>query len=125
MRLLLDTHILLWWLADDAHLGARGRELIANPEHVVFYSAASVWEIRIKAAIGKLDLPDTFADALAAQAFEALSVTAAHAHMLRDLPLLHRDPFDRMLVSQARAEHLTLVTHDEVLTRYDVTSLRV
>jgi PIN domain nuclease of toxin-antitoxin system len=122
---LLDTHILLWWLADDEHLSARGRELIANPEHVVFYSAASIWEIRIKAAIGKLDLPDTFADALAAQAFEALSVTAAHAHMLRDLPLLHRDPFDRMLVSQARAEHLTLVTHDEVLTRYDVTSLRV
>jgi PIN domain nuclease of toxin-antitoxin system len=125
VRLLLDTHVLLWWLADDPQLGERGRELIATPEHVVFYSAASIWEIRIKAALGKLELPDTFADALSAQAFESLSVTSAHAHALRDLPMHHRDPFDRMLVCQARLENLTLVTHDAALTAYDVATLHV
>ena len=106
-------------------LGDRARDLIAAPENLVFVSAASIWELRIKEAIGKLELPEDFADVLAAQAFEALAVTPAHAHALRGLPLHHRDPFDRMLVAQAQIEDLILVTHDGLLKPYDVEILWV
>ena len=123
MRILLDTHFLLWWLGDDPDLGERGRELIATPENLIFYSAASIWEIRIKHALGKLELPDEFAEALGRQAFEPLAVTVDHAHAIRDLPPLHRDPFDRLLVAQARCERLTILTRDDVISRYDVASV--
>jgi len=79
-----------------------------------------VWECRIKQALGKLDLPSEFAETLAAQSFVPLDVNAEHAHGIADLPPIHRDPFDRMLVSQARLERFTLVTADEVLARYPV-----
>ena len=120
MKILLDTHFLLWWLADDPALGERGRGLISTAENLVLFSAASIWEIRIKQAIGKLDLPDEFRDVLATQAFEPLAVTAEHAHAVKDLPLLHRDPFDRMLIAQARIERLTILTRDQIISRYDV-----
>lgn len=123
MRLLLDTPVLLWWLADDPALGARARELISTPENLILFSAVSIWEIRIKQRIGKLDLPENFADVLPGQSMEPLAVTADHAHALRDLPLIHRDPFDRMLIAQARCEKLTIVTRDEILARYDVASV--
>jgi PIN domain nuclease of toxin-antitoxin system len=123
VRLLLDTHLLLWWLADDPALGAHARELISTPEHLIFFSAASIWEIWIKQSIGKLDLPDDFADVLADQAMEPLAVTVDHAHALRQLPLIHRDPFDRMLIAQARCEKLTIATRDEVIRRYDVATV--
>jgi PIN domain nuclease of toxin-antitoxin system len=123
MRILLDTHFLLWWLADDPALGERGRELISTPENLIFFSAASVWEIRIKQGIGKLDVPDDFADVLAGQAFEPLAVTVGHAHALQGLPSLHRDPFDRLLIAQARLERLTILTRDHVIGQYDVPTL--
>ena len=104
-------------------LGDRARDLIAAPENLVFVSAASIWELRIKEAIGKVELPEDFADVLAAQAFEALAVTPAHAHALRGLPLHHRDPFDRMIVAQARVEQLTVMTRDPIVAKYDVTAL--
>jgi PIN domain nuclease of toxin-antitoxin system len=125
VKFLLDTHVLLWWLADDAALGDRARELIAAPENLVFFSAATIWEMRIKQGIGKLDLPDDFADVVARQAFEPLSVSVAHAHGVHDLPLLHRDPFDRILVAQARMERLTILTRDPMITRYDVAAQMV
>jgi PIN domain nuclease of toxin-antitoxin system len=120
VRLLLDTHFLLWWLADDPALGDQGRELISTQENLIFFSAASIWELRIKQGIGKLDLPADFAEALAGQVFEALPVTVGHAHAVRDLPAIHRDPFDRMLIAQARVERLTLLTRDAVIGQYDV-----
>lgn len=120
MKLLLDTHLVLWWLADSRELSAEGRALIAAPENAVFVSAASVWELRIKEALGKVKLPADFSAVLDDQHFEFLSVTVAHAHAVRELPMHHRDPFDRMLVAQARGDGLTLLTHDEVLSRYDV-----
>lgn len=83
--------------------GRPGRELISGPEHLIFLGAASVWRIRIKQGIGKLDLPEDFAEVLAAQPFEMLAVTVEHAHALRDLPRHHRDPFDRVLIPQARS----------------------
>lgn len=123
MRILLDTHVLLWWLVDDPQLGASGREVIAAPENLIAFSAASVWEIRIKQAVGKLDLPVDFADVLARQPFEPLAVTVAHAHALRELPLLHRDPFDRLLIAQARVEGMTILTRDHAIPQYDVPTL--
>lgn len=123
MRILLDTHVLLWWLADDPELAEPGREMIAAPENLIAFSAASIWEIRIKQAIGKLDLSAAFADALARQPLEPLAVTVAHAHALQELPLLHRDPFDRLLIAQARVEGMTILTRDDVITRYDVSTL--
>lgn len=123
MRLLFDTHVLLWWLADDTRLGESARDAIANPENLILLSAASIWEIRIKQAIGKLELPANFGELLAEQAFEPLAVTVSHAHAVKDLPLLHSDPFDRMLVAQARIERLTILTRDHMIPRYDVPTL--
>jgi PIN domain nuclease of toxin-antitoxin system len=123
VRILLDTHFVLWWLADDLDLGERARELIAAPENLIFYSAASIWEIRIKHALGKLELPDEFSDALGRQAFEPLAVTVDHAHAIQDLPQLHRDPFDRLLIAQARCERLTILTRDGIIGQYDVATV--
>ncbi|MGH7668823.1 MAG: type II toxin-antitoxin system VapC family toxin [Gemmatimonadaceae bacterium] len=120
-RLLLDTHVWLWWQADDSRLGAGARRTIAGAAEVKF-SAASAWEIAIKVAIGKLSLPraaDIEAE-LARDGFLPLPVEIAHAEGMRALPDLHRDPFDRMLVAQARAEELTLVTANPALSGYDV-----
>lgn len=120
LRLLVDTHVLLWWLADDGKLKNHARAVLAAPENLVFVSAASLWELRIKEGLGKVDLPADFEKELDAQSFEYLSVTAAHAHALRGLPLHHRDPFDRMLVAQATLEGLTIVSHDDALRAYGV-----
>lgn len=120
MRLLLDTHALLWWLSDSSRLSSDSRQAITEPENVVFLSSVVVWEIRIKESIGKLDLPQGFRDVLDAEAFVELPMTSEHAHAVRDLPMLHRDPFDRLLIAQARTEGLTLVTRDPEIGRYDV-----
>ena len=123
MRLLLDTHVLLWWLTDDARLGLPARVLIREPENLVFVSAATIWEIRIKQGIGKLELGAQFEEQLAREPFEHLSVTHAHAHALAGLPPHHRDPFDRILIAQALTEDLTLLTHDDAVRRYAVKSI--
>jgi PIN domain nuclease of toxin-antitoxin system len=123
VKLLLDTHVLVWWLEDARALGRRGRRLIAEPENAIFVSSVSIWELRIKQAIGKIVLPDTFEAELANEGFESLSMTATHAHAVKDLPMYHRDPFDRMLIAQARCDDLVLLTHDAIAGRYDVQSI--
>ena len=120
MRLLLDTSTLLWWLDDDRKLGAAARAAIAAPENEVFVSAASAWEISVKRASGKLDAPFDVADALERSFFVELPIEVAHAVVAGELPPHHKDPFDRMLVAQARVEGLTLVAHDAGIARYDV-----
>lgn len=122
MNLLLDTHTLLWWLAGDG-LSADVVATIADPDHVVAVSAASVWEISIKRRLGKLDAPPDVVDAIGASRFEPLDITSAHADAAGALPPHHRDPFDRMLVAQARAEGLTIVTRDPAISVYDVAVL--
>src|SRR5579862_6920897 len=112
MRVLLDTHILLWWLADDPALPSRARDVIADADTVVSVSAATVWEIAIKKAAGRLDAPDDLLDAFGANAFGTLPISAAHALAAGCLPAHHPDPFDRMLIAQAQAESLTLVSVD-------------
>jgi PIN domain nuclease of toxin-antitoxin system len=123
MRLLLDTHVLLWWLDDSEALSRNARSVIADPENAVYVSAVSVWEIVLKASAGKLDIPVDWADAIAEEPFRHLSVTREHALKVAELPPLHRDPFDRLLVAQSLVEELVLVTHDPDLTRYGISTL--
>ncbi|MDF1554498.1 MAG: type II toxin-antitoxin system VapC family toxin [Deferrisomatales bacterium] len=120
MNLLLDTHILLWWLNDDPTLTPAARAAIADGNNLAFVSAATVWEIRIKEGLGKLILPGNFGKVLEAQPFLGLDITTQHAHAVASLPPHHRDPFDRMLVAQALVENLTVVSRDAQIPRYPV-----
>ena len=124
MRVLLDTHFLLWWLDDAVELGDTAREVISRPENLIFYSSASLWELRIKEFSGKIDLPENFSTILQTEPFEALAVTVKHTEALRGLPMHHRDPFDRMLIAQAITEKLTLLTRDEFIPLYDIASMK-
>ena len=117
---LLDTHVLLWWLADDPSLSPKARSLIGDEKNLVFVSAASVWEIVIKKALKKLEAPDDLEAALEENNFKELPITLRHALAIGHLPNHHQDPFDRMLVAQAKCEFLTLITADEKLMRYEV-----
>lgn len=123
MRILADTHVLLWWLSDDDRLPARHREALADPGNDVAFSAVSIAEIAIKSSLGKLEAPTDIAGHLVEGGFIALPFTAEHAAELRDLPWHHRDPFDRMLVGQARVEGMTLATADAHVAAYDVRTL--
>lgn len=120
MKVLLDTHILLWWLADDGALPARATEVIADAETLVMVSAATAWEISLKKALGRLRVPDDLADALRANSFEPVPISLDHALTAAALPSHHGDPFDRMLIAQAQMESLTLITVDPRFAEYDV-----
>ena len=119
MKLLLDTHAVLWWQADDRRLPPAARRAIAVAD-IVWVSAASGWEVAIKAALGRLRIDEPFAVTVAADDFTELPVTLAHAARLQALPTHHADPFDRMLVAQAMVEGATLVTRDSALGAYGV-----
>lgn len=127
MNLLLDTHVLLWWLADDARLGERARSAIADARNRAWVSAASAWELAIKSALGRLDLPGPAAEvlpaALAESDFTALPISIDHALGVGALPPVHADPFDRLLIAQAIAQSLTIVTADAIFARYPVAIL--
>ncbi|MEN8179066.1 MAG: type II toxin-antitoxin system VapC family toxin [Pseudomonadota bacterium] len=124
MSLLLDTHILLWWLADDPRLWQTARNRIADPTERVLISAATVWEIGIKQAIGKLEAPESILSAIQEGGFEELPISARHAELAARLPEHHKDPFDRMLIAQAQVEGLTLVTADSAIEAYDLVILK-
>jgi len=119
-RLLVDTHALLWWLSDDAGLSDTARAALADPANDVLVSTASVWEIAIKRGLGKLSAPDDLPDHIEAQGFGWLPVAAEHAWRVRDLPLHHRDPFDRLLVAQALSERVAIVSADARFRAYGV-----
>ncbi len=118
MRLLLDTHVFLWWLADDRRLDSAKREAIRNPENDVYLSAASVWEIVIKQALGRLRTPEPASTAALRLGLQPLPITFEHAEATAELPPLHSDPFDRLLMAQARVESLTLVSDDPAIRAY-------
>ena len=123
MRLLLDTHVLLWWLADDRKLAKPAREIIGNPNNEGHVSSASVWEAEIKAALGRLEIElDALEDAIVRNGFRQLPIGFRHALTAGRLPPVHRDPFDRMLVAQASVEELRVVSHDRVFERYGLSS---
>jgi PIN domain nuclease of toxin-antitoxin system len=122
MRLLLDTHVVLWWLMDDPTLDADIKTII-DEEPDVFVSPATLWEITIKQAAGKIRAPDDLAERILDAEMDELPIRSAHAITAGRLPPIHRDPFDRMLIAQARHERLTLVTRDKEIHKYDVAVL--
>ncbi len=127
MKLLLDTHALLWWLAGDAvNLPQRARDAIGDDGNAVYVSAASAWEIATKQRLGKLDagmLSGEIVTIVSRQQFLPLDVTLDHAERAGSLPGAHRDPFDRMLIAQAHAENMTLVSNERVFDSYGVARL--
>ena len=123
MNLLVDTHVAIWWLDRPDRLSAPARAMISDPGNRVFISAASVWEIELKRAKGKLEVPDAYWPMLAAEGFEELSVTAKHARATSALPPHHADPFDRLLVAQAGVEQMVLLSRDAWIAQYNVPSV--
>lgn len=118
--LLLDTHALLWWLAEDPRLSPDVQADVADPATRVVVSVASLWEIAIKRGLGRLDVPDSLPRDVTAEGFETLTIDPGHAWAAGALPPHHRDPFDRLLVAQSRAEGLAIASRDAVLDAYGV-----
>lgn len=119
MKLLLDTHVILWWQRDDRRLKKAARRAIATAD-IVWVSAVSGWEAAIKMGLGRLRLDEPFEVLVAADDFTQLPVTLTHAHRLERLASHHADPFDRMLIAQAFSESATIVSHDRAFAPYDV-----
>lgn len=120
MKLLLDTHVLIWWLEDSEGLASGARLAIADPSNDVYVSAATIWEMSIKSALGKLKLPTDIETLLEEESFTALPITFRHAVTAGNLPPHHQDPFGRMLVAQAITEGLMLVSRDSRIQTYSV-----
>ena len=122
--ILLDSHVLLWWLSDDARLPATSRAAITDPDTPCFVSAATLWEIGIKRRLGKLDAPQSLLPILEEEGFVSLAITPLHAERAASLPLIHKDPFDRMVIAQGMEESLTIATVDMRFAQYGATLLR-
>lgn len=120
MRVLLDTHVLLWWLLDDLRLSQLHRGLILDGDAQINVSSIGIAETSIKQSIGRLDVPDFYLDVMKSQGIEVAPFTVLHAAALEQLPWHHRDPFDRMLVAQARAEGMVLASGDRNIHRYPI-----
>ena len=121
MNLLLDTHLILWSVSQSERLSAKARGLMANPDNTLVFSVVSLWEIAIKSSAHRADFraePGLIRRGLLSSGFEELGVTGEHAIAVADLPPIHGDPFDRMLVAQARVEGITLLTNDAAVARY-------
>lgn len=120
MAYLLDTHAFLWWLSDDARLPEGARALIRAPENAPFVSAVTGWEIAIKKALHKCEVPDDVVSLIDEEGFQEMPTDSAHGQLAGQLPAIYRDPFDRVLVAQCQEQGLTLLTQDETIPRYDV-----
>ena len=127
MKALLDTHVFLWWILDDKRLSTTAREVIGSENSDLYMSAASIWEMVIKIRIGKLTLPDPplpfIEEQLRINHLKPLAITISHAMSVHHLPLIHRDPFDRMLVAQSKSEKMAVVTGDRLFAGYDVRTI--
>jgi len=125
--LLLDSHVLLWWLLDEEAVSPTARLAIANDDNETFVSAASAWEISIKYRLGKLPtathLMADLENVVVGEGFSGMPITLRHGKLAGSLPLLHKDPFDRMLIAQAQAESLTLISNERLFDRYGVSRL--
>lgn len=124
MRLMLDTHVLLWWLQDSPRLGQQARALIADPDHELLVSLASPWEISVKHRIGKMQ--ESGSEVMAGlddQGIAMLDLKPAHLRVLEAMPLIHRDPFDHLIIAQALAERCTIITDDAQFSAYGVACL--
>jgi len=119
-RLLLDTHVLIWWLNGDQQLGTTAKQEIGDEKNQVYVSAASTWEMSIKKQLGKLIAPEDIEQKVELAGFSKLSVSLFHGEQAGSLPLHHKDPFDRMLIAQAQSEGLVIVTQDEHFPDYGI-----
>lgn len=124
MKYLLDTHSLLWTIFEPDKLTTEAREIIGNRDNIICISLISLWEIGIKQNIGRLDIPQEFFEVISRGGFEILPLTLGQIEQYRTLPLYHRDPFDRMLVVQAKQQKLILITRDLEIGKYDVKSVK-
>jgi PIN domain nuclease of toxin-antitoxin system len=128
LRILLDTHVFLWWVSErGARVSERAREILSDGATEAAMSIASVWELAIKAGSGRIDLPDAIEryvpDRLRHHGFDLMSIDLAHAFRAGALPRIHGDPFDRMLIAQAQVEGLPIMTADPAISRYDVETI--
>jgi PIN domain nuclease of toxin-antitoxin system len=127
MRVLVDTHAFLWWINDDPQLSESVREIMGNAENVLYISAASGWEIAIKYRLGKLELPsepESFViQEIQSNRFRPLPIELSHALHTSSLPMLHRDPFDRVLIAQSQLESLPILTVDRAIRQYEVATI--
>lgn len=120
-KYLLDTNIVIWWLTNQTHLiPKRILKVIKDRNSMITVSSVSAWEISIKKSLKKLEAPDNLKEMMSLKGFWELNITFDHARKVKDLPLIHRDPFDRMLIAQARVEDLTILTKDKIFAKYDV-----
>ena len=120
MKLLLDTHTFIWWQEESNTVPIRVKRLIKNPKNSIYFSVVVAWEIAIKKSLGKLKTPEDVKEAIAENRFLTLPITIDHALAVQHLPHHHKDPFDRLLIAQAKIENLTLVSRDAHFKRYDV-----
>jgi PIN domain nuclease of toxin-antitoxin system len=127
MRALLDTHAFLWWVTDDSQLSSTARSIIIDPNNLLFLSAASAWEIVIKVRLGKLILPEPpesyIPSRLTINRFESLPITIVHALQVTNLPNLHKDPFDRIIIAQSQVEKMPIVTADTQIVQYPIDAI--
>lgn len=121
---LLDTHALIWWLSDPQQLSPSARKVIAEPAHMIMCSAASAWEMSIKQRLGRLEFPSNLEEVLKQNQIESLPISIAHTLGTGLLPMHHQDPFDRILIAQAKHEQLILITRDAQIESYDVQTLK-
>jgi len=120
MNVLLDTHIILWWLNDDLNLIDTHREIISDINNLCYISAATIWEISIKSKLGKLKIDANYIDEIRKDGFLELPINWIYSNHVKKLPLLHTDPFDRLLIAQAQMENLTLLTVDNNIKKYKI-----
>lgn len=122
-KYLLDTHVLLWWFAADKQLGHLAKQMIADANNQIFCSVASHWEMVIKQSLGKLRFPKKMFETLEDGGIFIVPIEARHVLELQDLPPIHKDPFDRMLIAQAQADNLTVITADANIQKYQINTL--
>ncbi len=127
MRALVDTHVFLWWINDDPQLSESVRVIMGNAENVLYFSAASGWEIAIKSRLGKLELPSEpepfVIEEIHNNRLRPLPIELSHALHTYSLPMLHRDPFDRVLIAQSQMENLPILTVDRAISQYEVDTI--
>ena len=124
-RVLLDTHVFLWWLEDNKRLNEQVKSIIENGENEIFVSAVTSWEISIKKSIGKLEAPDDIDAIVEKERFCKLPISLHHGEVAGQLPNYHKDPFDRMLIAQAQVEGLSIITADSIFSDYKVNSIKL
>jgi PIN domain nuclease of toxin-antitoxin system len=127
MKLLLDTHVFLWWVSDDSQLSLTAREMIADSDNTIYFSVVSAWEIIIKVGTSKLSLPESpeiyIPSRLISNQFESLSVLMPHVLRINSLPNFHKDPFDRLLIAQSLVEDIPIITVDSLIIQYPVKTI--